>query len=81
MVRNIYSVFSYTLLLTLQFPIKFVRSHDINLALMCESEIVLFNSTSDSKIDAAVDDAYNVYSNIFPPPVNLTLNGSNFSGK
>ena len=56
-------------------------SHDKNLAPLCASEIVLLNSSFYSNRDAAGDDTSHGYSNLSPPTVSLTLNGSDFSGR
>ena len=59
---------------------KIFKSYDENLAPLCESEIVLFNSSFYTKIDAAVGDASSGYSNLSPPIVNLNLDSYDFSG-
>ena len=78
---NILSGFSYTLLLTLVFPIKSFKSHDKNIVSLCEYETVLLNSTFISKIAAAEDATSFRYSNLSQPTVNLTMNGSDLSGR
>ena len=60
---------------------KYFRSQDINLSPRRASEIVLLNSNSDSQRDASGDDASSGYSSLSPPTVNLTLYGSDFSGR
>ena len=60
---------------------KSFRSQDINLAPWRASKIVLLNSIFDSKMDSTDDDASSVYSSLYPPNVNLTLYGSDFSGR
>ena len=57
------------------------RSQDINLIPLCASEMVLLNSSFDSKIDAAGDDASLGYSSLSPPTINLNLYGSDFRGR
>ena len=59
---------------------KSFRSQEINLAPRRSSEIVLLKSTFYSKRDAAGYDASSVYYNLYPPIVNINLNGSDFSG-
>ena len=81
MVGNILSVFSYTLLLTLDFQEEYFISQNINLAPQRASEIVLLKSSFDSKRDSAGDDASLGYSNLYPHTVNMTLNGYDFSGR
>ena len=56
------------------------RSHDINIAPLCESEILIFNGISYSKRDAAGDVASFGYYNLYPTTFNMTQNGSDFSG-
>ena len=60
---------------------QYFSSQDINLAPLRASEILLFNISFDSKIDAASDDASSGYSSLSPPTVSLTLYGSSFSGR
>ena len=60
---------------------KSLRSHNINLVPWRAYEIVLLKSIFDSKIDAAGDDTSSSYYNMSPPTDNMTLNGSDFSGR
>ena len=60
---------------------KSFRSYDKNIAPLCASENVLLNSSFYFKIYAAGYDAYSGYSNLPPTTVNLTMNGSAFSGR
>ena len=60
---------------------KSFRSQDINLAPVRTSEMVLLNSSFDSTRDADGDDVSSGYSSISSPTVNLTLYGSDFSGR
>ena len=57
------------------------RSQDINLAPGISSEIVLLNSSFDSKKDAAGDEASSGYLSMSPPTINLNLYNSYFSGR
>ena len=56
-------------------------SHNKNLSPLCASEIVIFNINFYSKRDDSVYDASYRYSNLSPPTVNMTLNGSDFIGR
>ena len=59
---------------------KIFLSHDRNLAPMCASDIMLLNSSFDSKTDAARYDASSGYYNLSTHTINMTINGSDFSG-
>ena len=45
------------------------------------SEMLILNSSFDSKRDAAGDDASLGYSSMLPPTVNLNMYGSDCSGR
>ena len=60
---------------------KYFRSQEIHLAPLRASEMVLLNSSFDSKRDDAGDDTSSGYSSLLQPTVNLTMYGSDFSGR
>ena len=60
---------------------KNFSSQDINLAPLHASEMVLLNSSSNSKRDAVGDDEPSGYLSLSLPTVNMTLYVSDFSGK
>ena len=60
---------------------KSFRSLDRNIIPLCASKIVLLDSSAYSKRDASGDATSSGYSNLPSPTVNLTLNGSDFSGR
>ena len=57
------------------------RSQDINLAPWRASEILIMNSSFYSKGGASGDNASSGYSSLSPPTANMTLYGSDFSGR
>ena len=78
---NILSELSYILMLSWVFLRNNSRSQNINLASVCASEIVLSNSSFDSKIDADGDATLYGYSSLSPLTVDQTLKGSDLSGQ
>ena len=59
---------------------KYFILHDKNIAPLCASEIVILNSSFDSKIYVDGDNISSVYYNLSSPTVNLNLNGYDSSG-